>query len=264
MDVLSEIYSRLKGIEAALSEPFENIDYLGHKTKYYPSEAQELFQEYNAQILKLKKEFPDQFHSLKEKETLNRPIGNDWVHFTEFNSMKMDLKRIFEVLNTFELPKKNDSNKFSSQKLDNLFKRFHKVAQTLEKRYDGRSPIIIEDEYDVQDLLEALLKIEFNDVRREDYLPSNSGSNSRIDFILKNEKIGIEVKMTSQKLRDKKLGEELLIDIGRYKGHQDCKTLFIFVYDKSNFIRNKHGMIKDIENNSTEEFSIRVYIKPDN
>ena len=80
------------------------------------------------------------------------------------------------------------------QDLIQLLRRFHKVAQGLRNRRGEREPVVINDEYDVQYLLGALLKLYFDDIRVEDFSPSNSGSNSRLDFVLKQEKIIIETK----------------------------------------------------------------------
>lgn len=106
------------------------------------------------------------------------------------------------------------------------FNRFNLVANQLKRRHGNRATIKISDEYDVQDLLHALLKLHFDDVRAEEYVPSYAGGASRIDFLLKDEKIAIEVKMTRDNLKDKEIGEELVTDITRYKEHPDCKTLY--------------------------------------
>jgi hypothetical protein len=148
------------------------------------------------------------------------------------------------------------------QILENLFARFHKVAQSLRQRYNNRNTIIIDDEYDVQDLLRSLLKINFHDVREEDYSPSSAGSNSRVDFALKDEKIVIETKYTSATLKDKEIGAQLLIDIGRYRYHPDCKTLAVFVYDKGDFIVNKVGLKNDLEKMSTSDMKVKIFIEP--
>jgi glucan phosphorylase len=63
-------------------------------------------------------------------------------------------------------------------------KRFHLVARQLRERHNERSTLQIEDEYDVQDLLHALLKINFEDVRAEEVCPSYAGGSSRVDFLL--------------------------------------------------------------------------------
>ena len=150
----------------------------------------------------------------------------------------------------------------SIKDLKKILNRFHKVAQKLRERHDERETIIIKDEYDVQDLLYGLLQIDFDDVRSEDYSPSSGGANSRIDFVLKLLGILLEVKMTSEKLTDKKLSEELYIDIARYKEYPNVKDLVIFIYDKGDYVRNKAGLIRDLEKQSTANFKVTVVVNP--
>lgn len=148
-------------------------------------------------------------------------------------------------------------------RLEHLLLKFHQVAKQLknEKRRSGRTNFIIEDEYDVQYLLNALFKIEFDDVRKEEYTPSYAGGNSRIDFLLKKEQIIIEVKKTRNNLKDKEIGDQLLIDIGRYKDHPDCKMLYCFVYDPDELLSNPTGLEHDLSE-ERENFIIKVLIVP--
>jgi hypothetical protein len=146
--------------------------------------------------------------------------------------------------------------------LNRLFSKFHRAAQTLRHRHGHRETLIIKDEYDVQDLLRSFLNLHFDDIREEDYSPSYAGGNSRIDFVLKDEEIVIETKMTNDHLRDKEVGSQLLIDIGRYRGHPACKVLVVFVYDKGDHIRNKNGLINDLQRMSSSELIVKVYIEP--
>lgn len=67
--------------------------------------------------------------------------------------------------------------------LTKLFKKFHFSAVQLSKRYNDRVTLPIQDEYDVQDYLHALLKILFDDIRPEEFSPSYAGSSSKIDFL---------------------------------------------------------------------------------
>lgn len=143
-----------------------------------------------------------------------------------------------------------------------IFNRFNIVANQLKRRHGNRETIKISDEYDVQDLLLALLKLHFTDVRAEDYVPSYAGGASRIDFLLKEEGIAIEVKMTRDTLKDKEIGEQLLIDIARYKEHPDCKTLYCFVYDPDYRIYNPAGLERDLNKKSTPELQVKVFIRP--
>ncbi|MFC1712719.1 hypothetical protein ACFL6S_03560 [Candidatus Poribacteria bacterium] len=146
--------------------------------------------------------------------------------------------------------------------LENLCKRFHLVARQLRSRRENRATLEIEDEYDVQDLLHALLKIFFDDVRPEEWTPSYAGSSSRMDFLLKIEKIVVEVKKTRKGLKDKEIGDQLLIDIGRYRSHPDCETLVCFVYDPEGRISNSSGLATDLGLLSSEELSVVVFIEP--
>jgi hypothetical protein len=130
--------------------------------------------------------------------------------------------------------------------IKSLLRQFHLVARQLQHRYNDRNSLIISDEYDVQDLLHALLRIYFDDIRPEEHTPSYAGGASRVDFLLKKEKIVIEVKITSTRLRDRQIGEQLIIDIQRYQAHQDCETLVCFVYDPGGLLKNPAGLANDL------------------
>lgn len=145
--------------------------------------------------------------------------------------------------------------------LENIFNRFHKVARQLRTRHDSRQTLEIGDEYDVQDLLHALLLLHFDDVRPEEWTPSYAGGSVRMDFLLKDEGIVVEVKKTRKTMTAKSLGEELIIDREKYKVHPDCKKLYCFVYDPEGLLGNPNGIKKDLESNS-EDF-IKVFIRPE-
>ena len=127
-----------------------------------------------------------------------------------------------------------------------MLRRFPGVARQLEHRHSKRPTLMIKDEYDVQDLLHALLKSRYDDVRPEEYTPSYAGGASRIDFLLKKERILVEAKIATAKLKDKQIGEQLIIDIKRYQAHPDCESLVCFVYDPTHQIRNPAGLETDL------------------
>ena len=138
--------------------------------------------------------------------------------------------------------------------------RFHLVAKQLrDHRRENRNTIIIEDEYDVQDLLHALLKIFYDDIRPEEWTPSYAGGSSRMDFLIKNEKIVIEVKKTREGLKGKQIADQLFVDIERYKkSHPGCEYLFCFVYDPENLIQNPIGLEKDINEKHKGEAEVLI------
>lgn len=147
------------------------------------------------------------------------------------------------------------------QVLLNIFNRFNTVARQLQRRHDGRGTLVIKDEYDVQDLLHALLLMHFCDVRPEEWTPSYAGGSKRMDFLLKESEIAIEVKMTRKGLGDKELGEQLIIDITNYKQHKGCKCLFCFVYDPEGIIRNPRGIENDLMA-LDKDYPVKVFIRP--
>lgn len=121
--------------------------------------------------------------------------------------------------------------------------------------------IEVEDEYDVQDLMHALLMLDFEDIRVEEWTPSYAGGSVRMDFLLKREQIVIEIKKTRKGLAAREIGEQLIIDIEKYKEHPDCKTLVCFVYDPEGRIANPRGVETDLEA-CNKDITLRVLIRP--
>jgi hypothetical protein len=139
--------------------------------------------------------------------------------------------------------------------------RFHLVVRQLQSRYASRKPFAVRDEYDVQDLLHALLHVNFDDIRIEEWTPSYAGGASRVDFLLKNEKVVVETKKTRKGLAGKAIGDQLLVDIGRYEQHPDCKCLVCFVYDPDGEIRNPTGIENDLSKDHGQ-LKVMVIIAP--
>lgn len=145
--------------------------------------------------------------------------------------------------------------------LELLCSRFHTVARQLRVRHSQRPTLDVGDEYDVQDLLHALLRIYFRDVRSEEWTPSYAGNASRMDFLLKAEQIVVEVKMARKSLTDADLVDQLLVDTNRYESHPDCKLLVCFVYDPDGRIGNPTAIVADLESQAGQS-AVRVFIFP--
>lgn len=146
-------------------------------------------------------------------------------------------------------------------KVQLIITRFHQVARQLRSRHSDRPTIEIEDEYDVQDLFHGLLRLYFDDVRAEEYTPSYAGSASRVDFLLKQEQIVIEIKKTRKGLTAKEIGEQLIIDSQRYQSHPNCGQLICFVYDPEGRIANPCGIEGDLSK-EINGVPVSVYIRP--
>lgn len=145
--------------------------------------------------------------------------------------------------------------------LETIMDRFHLVAKQIRQRYNERETLDIKDEYDTQDLMHSLLRLYYDDIRAEEWNPSYAGGSTRSDFLLKNEKIVIEIKKTRSNLKTKQLGEQLIIDISKYKTHPDCKLLYCFVYDPEGYITNPRGLENDL-NDESKEMKVKVKIIP--
>lgn len=146
--------------------------------------------------------------------------------------------------------------------LTQICKGFHRAARQLRVRHQKRPTIEMDDEYDVQDLLHAFLVLHFKDVRAEEYSPSYAGGNARMDFLLKNERIVVEVKRTRDGLGDKEIGTQLIVDIARYRAHPDCRLLLCFVYDPEGRIGNPRGLESDLAALAGPDFKVVVLIEP--
>lgn len=135
--------------------------------------------------------------------------------------------------------------------------RFPYLAKRLAARHDNRAPLDIADEYDVQDILHGVLSLHFNDVRPEEWTPSYAGSHARMDFLLKQEKLVIEVKRTRKGLGQKEVVEQLAVDKQHYRAHGDCRTLVCFVYDPEGRCGNPDALENDV---SEEIDGLRVVV----
>jgi hypothetical protein len=149
----------------------------------------------------------------------------------------------------------------ATELIANLCRRFPRFARQLATRHDNRAALTIDDEFDVQDTLHALLQLHFDDVRPEEWAPSYAGSRTRMDFLLKRERTVVETKMTRKGLDQRKVVEELIVDKDHYRGHPDCKTLVCFVYDPDHRLDNPDALEADVSGDQAGLLT-RVVIAP--
>lgn len=151
-----------------------------------------------------------------------------------------------------------------SQRALHVVERFGEFAHQIRHRHkDGdvaRATINFKDEYDVQDALHALLKIDFSDADREEWTPRFAGASSRTDLILPSHGTFVETKMTRPGRDDRTIGDELLLDIARYPEHPKCKVLICAVYDPDRHIKNPARLITDLEAKSTNQLTVFVRV----
>ena len=195
-------------------------------------------------------------------------LGDNRPHIEAFDrgltKSQEVLKAIIWDIEKFGLPVEQsaDDPERALLAVELICNRFHAIARQLRQRHDSRPTLDVADEYDVQDLLHALLRLYFEDVRPEEWTPSYAGKSSRMDFLLKADQIVVEVKKTRLGLDAKKLGEELIIDCARYKPYPDCTTLVCFVYDPEARIVNPAGIENDLACQE-DDFAVKVIIAPE-
>lgn len=143
--------------------------------------------------------------------------------------------------------KRTEADEQTMSAIEEICSGFATAAKALGSRRRRRQSFAIDDEYDVQDLLEALLRVHFSDVRAEEPNPSVAGQSTRVDFFLKQERFIVEAKMTREGYKDAQIGDDLIRDVARYQARNDYDTLVCFVYDPGFLIKNPSGLAADVQ-----------------
>ena len=237
-----------------------NISPIDREFKEWHSRAQRfLHNKYGADSIELK-----DFLSYTFTPTFAKPQRDKQLReFLIYDKCHSDLRTIKNLfLDYLRDMQDEEMEKMKSDEQDHLeriFTRFRQVANQLTRRHSERNTLLVQDEYDVQDLLRALLSLYFDDVRAEEWTPSHAGSSLRIDFLIPEIEAVIEVKKTRPTMTDKTLSEELIIDIEKYQAHPNCKKIYCFVYDPDMILRNPAAIKNDLE--KKHEGIVRVFIE---
>jgi len=155
------------------------------------------------------------------------------------------------------------SDSESLQRIYRICERLPEVHRQLQNRYDNRETISVGDEYDLQDLFHGLLKLYYNDTRAEEWAPSYGGTSPRIDFLIKQETIAIELKITRPGRANQDIKKELVVDKEHYRTHPDCQTLVCYVYDPEYQMDNPVGFEEDLSE-SSEDLTTEVIVSSSN
>jgi hypothetical protein len=140
-----------------------------------------------------------------------------------------------------------------------LVKGLRRAMYPLTNRRRGATQLSFSSEYDVQDLLHALLRPWIADIRAEEYTPSYAGSSTRMDFLLPAHRLVLEIKFVRDRSHAKGIGNELIIDSDHYRRHAECDNLWCVVFDPQNFLPNPEGLKNDLEGiRSTKDGSLNV------
>lgn len=148
-----------------------------------------------------------------------------------------------------EVPKVVDETRKESiptiELLIDSLRRLPYGLRALAMRRRDRPGLVITDEYDLQDVVEALLRTFYPDVRTEERTPSYAGSSSVMDFHLKAETAVVEVKVTREGRGEAEIKRELLVDIYDFREHPSVNRLIAVAYDLGSTFDNPTGFERD-------------------
>lgn len=124
-------------------------------------------------------------------------------------------------------------NKSADEVVKDILNNFSNAIQKIIKNRRKDHPNFeIEDEYDVQDILYVILKSVFPNLRDEDAIGKVGAKTTKIDLIIREERILVEVKMIKGKdSNETHFIEQLKVDIESYHECKWLRKLFCFVYD---------------------------------
>lgn len=139
--------------------------------------------------------------------------------------------------------------------------RFHSVARQLRLRGEFRATLSVEDEFDAQNLLHALLRVQFDNIDTDEWTPSYSSGAPRTTLLLNDGRLAVIVKKTGPGLNAKDLTDQLRIDAERYRSYDRCTTLLCFMYDPEGRIGNPRGLEASLAS-VNDLFVIDVLVAP--
>jgi hypothetical protein len=147
--------------------------------------------------------------------------------------------------------------------LEVVIRGLRRAMHPLTHRRKGCQALSFSSEYDVQDLLHALLRPWISDIRPEEFTPSYAGSSTRMDFLLPAYALVLETKLVRDRSHAKRIGDELIIDIEHYRQHPKCNVLWCVVYDPDHLITNSEGLRADLQGRRSSrdgDIEVRVFV----
>lgn len=147
--------------------------------------------------------------------------------------------------------------------LERIVKGLPRAIHPLRHRRKGATSLGFANEYDVQSLFHALIAPWVRDIRPEEYTPSYAGSSTRVDFLLAEYELVVELKYVRDRAHARKVGDELIIDIAHYASHPKCRKLWAVIHDPNGLVQNPDGLIADLEGERADnrgKLSVRLWV----
>lgn len=262
----TETFTDIDG-EFETEEPANSRGRLSSTHHRNPQESTQSFNAFNITVGKSSVAFQfeadDEYEGLKipSAEEFNLGLPSDFRNVVTLNAILFDFfdKRYSGDTGALDIDQPVEVETGTVERIEKIFDRFSEITLQLRDRQRDREPLRMDDEYDVQYLLNALLRLHFDDVRDEEYLRRHANKNPRIDFLLEDEKVGIEVKRPSVNHPPDKIRTGLAEDKEQYRSDARCNTLLCFIYDPDKQITNPAEFEKAVTE-STKNLTTRVTI----
>src|SRR5262249_7109395 len=142
--------------------------------------------------------------------------------------------------------------------LEPLLRRLPLAARQLRIRQGERPPFRVEEERDLEDLLRALLPLQFDGIRPESRTPSYSPV-TRMDFLLDSGACALTAKLIVPGVSERDLATQLEEDVTYYERRPGCRTLVGFVYDPEALLRDP-GLFETEWSKPQNELELRCVI----
>lgn len=203
----------------------------------------------------------------------NKELDTHEIMCRSYTDEDINTDTLYKVINIVKQTKLNQEVSEIYQediltKILEVINNFKSASSYLTDRRKGKHPIKLDDEYDMQDILHCILTPFFPTMGSEEVIAGNAERRFlKIDFMINDERIGIECKFIRDKTHANGITKELNDDIQTYHKHQNCDTLIFFIFDKNMDISKPKRLEKEYSKMQSFEgknMMIHLLIRPNN
>lgn len=119
--------------------------------------------------------------------------------------------------------------------LELLLRRLPRVIQQMRSRHGTRPPFSVEDQYDLEDMVRALLPLHFDSLHLHSHTPRHAPG-AHTDLFLPGPKIALTIKLVRPPVALPTLASQIQEDRARWP-REDCRLLVAFLHDPEAVLR---------------------------
>ena len=142
--------------------------------------------------------------------------------------------------------------------LEPLLRRLPRAVRQLRDRHQTRSTLRVDDVFDLEDLLRAVLELQFDGVRRETRTPSYATS-TRTDFVVGADSVAVIVKFVGPATQKRQLALEIEQDVAYYQRHRGVDRIVVLCYDPEQRLHDRR-QLESVLNGADDAIEIRCIV----